>query len=127
MGYIPDLEWSDFWKMYVVGEMMYGDYFDHLLTWLPYKDNKNVLFMTYEDMKRNLLQSISQIASFIEVELSRGVILKIADQTTFDSMQKDDTVVYSQGNCWDWKNFLTPEQSAEIDSLCSEKLKVTGF
>ena len=96
MGYIPDLEWSDFWKMYVVGEMMYGDYFDHLLTWLPYKDNKNVLFMTYEDMKRDLLQSISQIASFIEVELSRGVILKIADQTTFDSMQKDDTVDYSR-------------------------------
>lgn len=30
MGYIHDLEWNDFWKMYIGGEMMYGDFFDHL-------------------------------------------------------------------------------------------------
>ncbi len=32
-----------------------------------------------------------------------------------------------KGEVGDWRNHLTPEQSAEIDQLCEEKLKGTGL
>ena len=30
----------------------YGDYFDHVLSWWAHKDDKNVLFIKYEDIKK---------------------------------------------------------------------------
>lgn len=89
-------------------------------------------------MKKDLPQAVSQLASFVEVDLPNDIITKIADLTTFESMKKDNTVNYSwvkefsnekgeslfirKGIVGDWKNFLTVEQSAEIDSLCQKRL-----
>ena len=139
----PPMEWDDFWKMYKSGDMVYGNYFDHLLSWLPHKDDKKVLFLKYEDMKRNLPGAVSQIASFLGVELSSDVITKIVDLTSFDKMKQDDTANYSwwrpfhqekggskfmrKGTIGDWKNHFTAEQSVELDAIIAEKLGGTGL
>ena len=56
--------------------------------------------------------------------------------TSFDKMKNDTTVNYSwirkdkflrKGIVGDWKNFLTAEQSAEIDSVCAERLGKLEF
>jgi hypothetical protein len=137
--FFPGIEWDDFWKKFVNGEVEFGNYFDHLLSWLPHKDDKNVLFLKYEDMKRDLPGAVSQIASFLEADLSSDVIDKIADLTTFEKMKNDNSANLSwlrlrkkkgdefmrKGIVGDWKNFFTAEQSAEMDSICAEKLN--GF
>ena len=138
---LPDIEWDDFWRKYVTGEVGFGNYFDHLLSWLPHKDDKNVLFLKYEDMKKDLPGAVSQIALFVGADLSSDVIAKIADLTSFDKMKKDDAANYSwtpvhktaetkfmrKGTVGDWKNYLTEEQSAEMDAICAEKPKGTGL
>ncbi len=45
--FFPDLEWDIFFEQFIVGEVIYGDFFEHLLSWLPHKDDKNVLFVKY--------------------------------------------------------------------------------
>ena len=138
----PGIEWDAFWKKYVAGDLYYGNYFDHLLSWLPHKDDKNVLFLKYEDMKRDLPRAVSTIASFIEADLSSEVITKIADLTSFDKMKEDNAAnrvwvpdfqkkgaskFLRKGIVGDWKNFLTAKQSAEIESICAERLTPTGL
>ncbi len=101
-----------------------------------------MLFLKYEDMKKDLAQAISRIAAFMEVKLSDDVITKIADLTSFEKMAKDSTANFSWSDHWqkenvpvfmrkgivgDWKNFLTAEQSAQIDAICAEKLKGPGL
>ena len=98
-----------------------------------------MLFLKYEDMKRDLPGAVSQIASFVEADLSSDVIAKIADLTSFDKMKNDDAANNSwlpfhqvqkfmrKGTVGDWKNYLTEEQSAEMDSICAEKLKGTDY
>ena len=68
--FIPGIEWDDYWRKFVAGEVEFGNYFDHLLSWLPHKDDKNVLFLKYEDMKRDLPGAVSTIASFIGAVMS---------------------------------------------------------
>ena len=141
--YQPDIEWDTFWKKFVGGEGLYGEFFDHLLSWLPHKDDKNVLFMKYEDMKTDLIKAVAQIASFIDIDLSSEEIAKIADLCSVEKMKKDNTANMSwikefckedgepifvrKGIVGDWKNFLTPEQSAQMDAIYTERLKGTGF
>ena len=142
-GWIPDLEWDGFFEKFVQGDMFYGDYFDHLFGWLPHKDDKNVLHLRYEDMKKDLLQAVSDIASFMEIDLSGETVAKIAKLTTFDTMSKDNTANLSwrknfrgengegtfmrKGIVGDWKNFLSAEQSTRMEKKFAEKLGSTDY
>ncbi len=134
-AWLHNLEWETFFDEFVKGDVLFGGYFDNLLSWLPHKDDKNVLFLRYEDMKKDLPQAVSKIASFMEIDLPGEIITKIAELTTFDAMKGDNTANLTwlktfqdgkfmrKGVVGDWKNFLSAEQSAQIDRLCAEKLK----
>ncbi len=140
--YSPDMEWDGFFDAYVEGKIYYGSYVDHLLSWWPHRNDKNVLFLKYEDMKKNLKHSITQIASFIGKELPDDMISEISDSASFEKMKKDSTTNYSwdkvhdkdgepmflrKGIVGDWKNFLSAEQSAKMDAICAERLGNSGL
>ena len=97
-----------------------------------------MLFLIYEDMKKNVLESISKIAVFMEIDLPHATIAKIADLVSFEKMKNDKTANISwasqfvrnntsffmrKGVVGDWKNFLSDEQSAEIDAKCEKKFE----
>ena len=131
--------WDKFWKNYVEGSLDYGNYFDHLMSWWSHRDDENVFILKYEDMKRDLPAAVSQVASFIGADISSDVIAKIAALTDFEAMKKDATVkknipkqpggtdFYRKGKVGDWKNLLSPEQSAEVDTICAKKFEGTGL
>ena len=136
-----DLKWDTFWDNHVKGCYSYGDYFDHLLSW-PHRDDENVLLLKYEDMKTDLPGAISQIASFLGINLSDQVISKIADLSSFEKMKRDDTVNFSsdknynregestfirKGIVGDWRNILTATQSTQMDALYTERLVGTSL
>lgn len=142
LRYYPDIEWNSFWEKYTTGDLGFGNYFDHLLGWWVHRDDRNVVFLKYEDMKKDLKQAVSQIAALIGPKLPDDIIGKIADMTSFAEMKKDNTANYAwqemfrdektppflrKGVVGDWKNFLSPEQSAEMDAICAERLEGTGL
>ena len=142
LAFHPDEDWDTFWEKFIEGKVNYGNYFDHLLSWWPHRDDKNMLFMNYEDMKKDLAAAISQVASFVGADISSDVIAKIAALTDFDTMKNDDTANLSElkpydrpnstdfmrkGEVGDWKNHLSPEQSAEMDAICAQRLEGTGL
>ena len=143
LGMVDDLEWDRAFQLFISGKMPYGDYFDHVLSWWAHKGSPNILFVKYEDMKKDLSQAVSKIASFLEVDLSPDVVQKIADLTTFESMMADNTAnmswdedfndkegkpaFFRKGEVGDWKNYFSAKQSAEMDRMCEEKLKDTGI
>ena len=141
--YFPDIEWEGYWKQFTNGDFMYGDYFEHLKSWLPHKDDKNVLFLTFEDMKKNLSQAVSKMAAFMDVDLTSEEVAKIAEITSFEKMKDDNTANLSwlkmfenekgenmfmrRGEVGDWKNFLSKEQSAQIDEMYEKRIGEGNF
>ncbi len=137
-----NLEWCVFFENFVSGKTVFGDFFDHVLSWWHHKEDDNILFLFYEDMKKDLKAAVSRVARFIEVDVSDVQISEIAAMTTFDSMKNDNTANYSwdllqlnpgstpfmrKGEVGDWKNHLTKEQSTQIDKICKERLQDTGL
>ena len=74
----------------------------------------------------------------MEIDLPGETITKIADLTTFKTMKNDVTANFSwiknldnekgeatfmrKGVVGDWKNYLSAEQSAQMDRKCAQKL-----
>lgn len=54
--------------LFVKGELSFGDYFSHLLSWYPNVHNPNVLFLTYESMNKDRSNAVKKIARFLEVK-----------------------------------------------------------
>ncbi|KAJ1963596.1 hypothetical protein GGI12_001953, partial [Dipsacomyces acuminosporus] len=61
-------EWDPWFQMFAEGKLRFGDWFDHVLGWWKHKDCENILFLKYEDMKKDIDAELKKIASFIGVE-----------------------------------------------------------
>ena len=134
--------WEDFFQWFLSGDVPFGDYFDHVLSWWAHHADNNVLFLKYEEMKKDLPGAVALIADFVGHSLDQEVIDKIADKTTFGKMKADPGTNYGwathrrdpnappfmrKGVVGDWRNFFTHEQSAQLDEKIVRKTKTTGL
>ncbi|KAH7972473.1 hypothetical protein HPB52_012467 [Rhipicephalus sanguineus] len=60
-----------FFDAFLEGKVIYGDYFDHVLSWYDHRNDPNVLFITYEDVKSDPGASTLRIADFIDQGIGR--------------------------------------------------------
>ncbi|CAL1276707.1 unnamed protein product [Larinioides sclopetarius] len=68
-GYMfEDGEFDDFFELFINGEVDFGDYFDTTLSWWEHRNDPNVLFITYEQLKRDTVNNVLKIAAFIGPE-----------------------------------------------------------
>ncbi|KAG0435414.1 hypothetical protein HPB47_018501 [Ixodes persulcatus] len=71
-----DRTFDEFFESFVRGKVTFGDYFDHLLSWYAHRSDPNVLFMTYENLKKDTESCVLKVADFIGEEYGR----KLRDQ-----------------------------------------------
>nr|XP_039254000.1 sulfotransferase family cytosolic 1B member 1-like isoform X3 [Styela clava] len=137
--------WSEFLKNYSSGNIMFGSWFPHVLTyWEKFQtDKERIYFTTYEAMKKDLKREIVAVSNFLGKKLTNEQIDIIFNFCTFDSMSKDKSTNYShvknlvmnfkksrfmrKGEVGDWKNYFTINENAAFDELYEEKIKDSGL
>lgn len=62
---MPPLTFDEHFELFIRGEVPWGDFFDHALSWFEHRNDPNVLFLTYEDMKKDKRKSLLKIAKFL--------------------------------------------------------------
>ncbi|KAL1430351.1 hypothetical protein MTO96_015059 [Rhipicephalus appendiculatus] len=60
-----DGTFDDFLEAFWAGCLPYGCYFEHLVAGYSLKDEPNVLFLTYEELQRDVREVVLRLASFI--------------------------------------------------------------
>ena len=137
--YPPHFHCSDFIPIFMKGETVYGNWFDHVLEWWAHKDDPNVLFIKYEDMKKDLSGSVQQIAEFIGCTITKEELEAVVKQSEFESMKSNPLTNYSwksegldkpfmrKGMVGDWKNHFSDEESAMFDTLYTDRMKESGL
>ncbi|KAG0415848.1 hypothetical protein HPB47_006989 [Ixodes persulcatus] len=63
--FFQDGTFDEFFDMFIEGRCEYGDYFDHLLSWYGHRHDRNVLFLTYEGLKRDTEGWVLKMADFL--------------------------------------------------------------
>ncbi|XP_070560869.1 sulfotransferase 1C4-like isoform X2 [Ptychodera flava] len=100
--------WNDFYQLYVNDKVWYGSWFDHVLTWWQRRDDENILFLKYEDMKKKMKK-----------DENVNISLLVGD--------KDKHQFIRKGVVGDWMNFFTVAQNKEYEKIYEERMKGSGL
>ncbi|KAM3592838.1 uncharacterized protein V6R79_026325 [Siganus canaliculatus] len=131
---------NQFLHKFLDGKVMFGSWFDHVKSWLNAEGKTPIMYISYEEMKMDLKDSVTRIAQFLEKPLDREVVEKIADRCLFENMKQNQMSNYSliphkfvknpktfeflrKGIIGDWKNQLTVAEAEHFDAVYEDKMK----
>ncbi|NER80722.1 MAG: sulfotransferase domain-containing protein [Leptolyngbya sp. SIO1D8] len=133
-------QWEEFLTFFMKGNLPGGSYFDHILEWWLHKDDENLLFLKYEDLKRDLKGQVKIIAEFLGFKFSDEEAKTVAEKCTFQAMKSNPKLGVNKltkflkkgphlrkGMIGDWKNYFSDEQLKEFNKLYHSQLKGTGL
>jgi hypothetical protein len=136
-------EWDAFFECFVRGEVDFGDYFDHLLSWWPRRAEPNVLFLTYERMLAAPAAAVQAIAVFLggrAADLVRapqrleGVVRDSdfahmrRDQERWSSARPADMPAFvRKGVSGDWRSHFSAEQARRLAEKFRARTAATGI
>ncbi|XP_077991765.1 sulfotransferase 1E1-like [Glandiceps talaboti] len=126
--------------------MEQGMWHEHVLSWWERRNEQNVLFIKYEDMRRDLRSSVQAIAEFIGKSPSPELIDKIVHLATFETMKKNpppehklgaevmnlnfeprESVFIRKGKVGGWKDHFTVAQNEYFDENYKKWMEGSGL
>ncbi|KAM6460343.1 amine sulfotransferase-like [Liasis olivaceus] len=136
-------DFDTFLETFLAGKVVCSFWLDHIEGWHAHKGDFNILFLSYEEMKKDLRSSVLKICSFLGKKLTEKEVDDVVDKATFDNMKTDSRANYAfmssdlldcskgdflrKGTIGDWKNTLTVAQNERFDSVFKERLEKLPF
>jgi len=117
-----------------------GSWAEHLASYWAVRNEPNVLFLTYEEMKKDHQATVARIAAFMDVALTAEELRSVVHESSFATMKQAGTK-FDPGQILPWtrdrsmvrsgtsgssSDLLTPAQQKQIDDFCRADLKRLG-
>ncbi|XP_034965042.1 amine sulfotransferase-like [Zootoca vivipara] len=128
-----------FMERFLAGKVFASSWLDHLEGWYSHRDDFNILFLTYEEMNKDLRSCVLKICNFLGKRLTEKEVDAVVDQATFNKMKADPRANYDflppklmdyskghflrKGTVGDWKNTMTVAQRERFDSVFKERME----
>ncbi|KAG4154170.1 hypothetical protein ERO13_D03G041550v2 [Gossypium hirsutum] len=136
---LPPLSLEETFDLFCKGVSHYRPFWDH--------SPKKVLFLKYEDVKKEPLGCVRKVAEFLGVpftpeEENKEFVEQIVKQCSFESMSSQyvnkldkkyrqssisNSDFFRKGEVGDWVNHLSPQMAENLDQITEQKLQHIGF
>nr|CAD7430702.1 unnamed protein product [Timema monikensis] len=146
-GYVGSFE--EFMEAFLDDALVYSPFWDHVLDYWEKRNEPNVLFNSYEGMKKNLKSVILKTCKFLEKSYTNDEVESLSDHLSFNSMKDNPSVnlefftkqeiernnmeettdlkFIRQGETGGWKKVMSLELAARFDAWTAEKLDGSGY
>ncbi|CAH1245471.1 SULT1C4 [Branchiostoma lanceolatum] len=142
---IPCGTWEENFKEFITPKEAYnGFWWDVIPEYWRHKDDGNMLFIKFEDMKQDLRGHVVKIANFLGKTLSDQRIDEVVANCTFSAMKENPSTNLSRnprvqeafsskaeesglefirkGEVGDWKNWFSQEENQTLEAIHKEKM-----
>jgi len=81
---------DEFFERFLKGKTSFGSWFDHVKGWWRHRNDPNVLFLTYEELSRDLEGCVRLVADFIGREVPAERFPTIVERCRFQFMKRHE-------------------------------------
>uniref|UniRef100_A0A8D2Q7R9 Sulfotransferase n=1 Tax=Varanus komodoensis TaxID=61221 RepID=A0A8D2Q7R9_VARKO len=133
--------WEEYIETFMAGKVGWGPWYDHVKGWWKAKETHCVLYLFYEDIKKDPKSEIRKVMQFIGKQLDEVTLDKIVHHTSFDIMKNNPLVnranvpmsimdqsispFMRKGTVGDWKNHFTVAQNERFNEDYQRKMADT--
>ncbi|KAF5307588.1 hypothetical protein FQR65_LT18387 [Abscondita terminalis] len=131
-------DYSDYFiRGYRFADERYEDYWNHVLYFWERRNRPNVLFIKYEEMKRDLANVIRKVATLLDKTLTDNDVLTLVKWLDFETMKTNEAVNHNSlyqksgfmrtGKDGEHKKVMKDKIIKKFDSWIEENLKYTDY
>uniref|UniRef100_A0A1B0D0B6 Sulfotransferase domain-containing protein n=1 Tax=Phlebotomus papatasi TaxID=29031 RepID=A0A1B0D0B6_PHLPP len=88
--------WEDFFDIFMKDRVMFAPYHTHVSNFWHIRNEDNILFLTYEEMKRDHPNVIRKTAQFLGKSLKKEEVLELADYLSFSRFSKNSRINFEK-------------------------------
>lgn len=139
---------EEFCELFLNDKAPIGPIWNHYLSFWEKRHEPNVLFLKYEDLKRDLKGIIRKTSKFLEKPITDEQVKELADYLSFKSMKENPAVnlepllnhkygdnfcvrtgksFIRKGEIGGWKNCFNEDLIQKFDKWIEENSKGTGL
>ncbi|KAI1294738.1 Sulfotransferase 1E1 [Halotydeus destructor] len=140
---------QDHIESFLLGDVPGDSYFDWILSWWEKRNNSNIKFFLYEDMKTKPRESIIEVAKFIGFEeriKDETLLSDVLENSSLSHMKAHTNIAIKKlvevkmkqtvegeftfirkGEIGDYKNYFTDEENDAYNRVIAEKFAGTGL
>lgn len=135
---VPPADIRQYWRDWMDRDgHPFWPYWESVRSWWAIRDLPNVLFLHFNQMKRDLAGEVRRIAAFLDIDVDEARLATILEYSSFPWMkQHAGRSVPLGGAFWDggpgvfihqgtngrWRDTLTPAEVAEYDAVAEREL-----
>ncbi|XP_037576742.1 sulfotransferase ssu-1 [Dermacentor silvarum] len=85
---------DQFFELFMQGRVEHGEYFENVISWYEHRNDSNVLFLTYEELKKDTRDNVLKIAAFMGPEREEKLrkdpelINRVLENTSLEHMKR---------------------------------------
>ncbi|XP_075739999.1 sulfotransferase ssu-1-like [Rhipicephalus microplus] len=121
---------ENFAHAFISGDTGSGDYFEHVATGYALREQSNVFFVTYEELKQNAIEVVRRLAYFLGEVTTNGTRYFQACPLTCSIGHDGDENKYEyvrKGKVEGWKDYFTPDLPLEMEKRIMKAEKESSF
>ena len=134
----PTEDLRQYWNDWLARDgFPFWSFWDNVRTWWQIRNLPNVRFVHFSELKRDLPETIRQIAEFLQIRINESGWSAILEHCSFEWMKKNATKSVPLGGLfWDagagvfinkgvngrWADVLTAEESVEYEKIAVSQL-----
>ncbi|CAH1131623.1 unnamed protein product [Ceutorhynchus assimilis] len=85
---------NEFCNLFLAGNVNFAPFWNHVLPFWEKRNEPNILFLKYEDLKSDLPAAISKTAKFLNKDLTQEQLGELTNHLSFESMEQNPSVNY---------------------------------
>ncbi|XP_052765710.1 amine sulfotransferase-like isoform X2 [Mya arenaria] len=128
-----------FLDSWIQGNTYASPWWLHVRDFWRHRNDKNILFVWYEDIVKDMHSTIRKLATHLEVKVNEPDVTKLAEHCSFPNMQENKAINAGwmentrtlnwkfgghirKGIVGGWRDHVTPEMNTKINTMVQERL-----
>ncbi|XP_077490336.1 sulfotransferase 2A8-like [Amblyomma americanum] len=120
---------EEFFEPFAEDDLGFGDYFEHVMSGYALRDEPNVFFLTYEELKQDTRRTVLRLAHFLgeEYGLALGedgqMLANVLEWSKPENMKKVIVLDLKEDDASEWKGLFTRKKMTSKHGYEGDKTK----